>query len=53
MTKEEIIVKIKMEIPLTKAEERFYFVDVMGGSIQEFERIWAITHNNDPGLLID
>lgn len=53
MTEEEIIVKIKLDLPLTKEEERYYFVNMMGGDPDQFERMWAITHNEDPATFID
>lgn len=53
MSKDEIIQKVKEEVELTKEESLFYWVEVMGMEENEALRIWEITSNEDPDILID
>lgn len=51
--KEEVINKVKMGKDLTREEELFYLTEVQKFTREEAERIFTITENKNPNLIID
>lgn len=53
MNKEEILKKLENKEPLTREEDLFYLIEILGHTKEEAERILEINDNKDPNLLID
>lgn len=49
----EIIRKASTNEELTKEESLFYWTEVIGMTEEEAERIWEISENDNPDILID
>lgn len=45
--------KVKAGEELTREEERFYMIEVLGCTEKQVDNIFAINDNKDPGLIID
>lgn len=48
-----LIERVKAGEQLTREEERFYMIKVLGCTEKQVDHIFAINDNEDPGLIID
>ena len=53
LKREDILAKVKAKKKLTKKEEIFYLVEIVGFTKQEAKRILAIANNKNPNILLD
>lgn len=53
MNKEDILNKLDKNESLTREEELFYLVEILGHTHEDAKRILEINDNKDPNIIID